>query len=309
LESEFERRVSELLRSDKLNGALGISQMAQFQLKAGISSLTSGLAFFDEVDDEALEQVPDYVLSDSLECDLDAIVSICAMMLKQGKYLPDNAEVGSRHGALPEGVRDGVYVEGWEDYSITDCRGEQLYTEVQLDLFGEPPSCRLGAAFWLIVQDICNEGRMLSEDWYHARIVLEYFREYPIRPESAFLIGMLYKELCVKEQYEGDLSEYYSKLAEQQESRKKGTEATKRKAEEQRDFCVRLFAKIALEAGPRIMMAPPEQQARELRRRVLEERPADFQRAGRPYSEAWFLQNVIEDRRLDIVQMIEASRR
>ena len=210
MESEFERRVSELPRSDKLNGALGISRMAQFQLKAGISSLTSGLAFFDEIDDEALEQVPDCVLSDSLECDLDAIVSICAMMLKQGKYRPDNAEVGSRHGALPEGVREGAYVEGWEDYSITDCRGEQLYTDDQLDLLGKPPSCRLGAAFWLIVQDICNDGRMLSEDWYNARIVLEYFREYPIRPESAFLIGMLYKELCVKEQYEGDLSEYYS---------------------------------------------------------------------------------------------------
>ncbi len=288
---------------------MGINHMAHFHLKEGITSLSSGVAFLDELEDDFLEQVPDYVLSDSIQCDLDSIVSICAAMLKLTKYLPEKTEVGTRYGALPKGKYHGAYIESWEDYSITDCKGAPLYSKEQLDLLGEPPASRLGVAAWLIVHDICNDGGMLSEDWYLARIVQEYFREFPIRPESAFLIGMLYKELCMKEQFEGDLSAYYAKLAEEQTSRKKGTAATRRKAEKLRDYCVQLFVEIAVEAGPRVMMAPPEQQARELRKRALQEHPEKFQRSGKPYSEVWFLRNVIEDRRLDIVQLIEEAQR
>jgi hypothetical protein len=309
LESEFEKRASRLIRSDKIGGSAGKMRMAQFETSCGLSFATSGVLFLDEVDEHFLNQVPDYVLSETLEGDLDTTVSTCALFFKRTKYLPDHTEAGSRYGALTDGAREGTFLRNWEDFSIENFEGKRLYTEDDLSTSPDLPEGRLAAALELIVKDICDDGRMLSEDWYLARILQEYFRSYPVSADSAYLIGALFKELSIKEAYEGDLAEYYKRLAASQAIREKGADATKKKAQELRDFCVQLFVSMAVEAGPRLMFAPPDVQAEELRKRALLERGEDFQRAGRAYQKEWFLQNVIEDRKLDIVDRLEAALR
>lgn len=309
MESEFEKRASRLIRSDKIGGSAGKMRMAQFETTRGLSFATSGVLFLDEVDEDFLNQVPDYVLSDTLEGDLDTTVSICALFFKRTKYLPDCTETGSRYGALRDGAREGAFLRKWEDFAIENFEGKRLYTEDDLSTSPDLPEGRLAAALKLIVKDICDDGRMLSEDWYLARILQEYFRSYPVSADSAYLIGGLFKELSIKEAYEGDLVEYYERLTASQANREKGADATKKKAQELREFCVQLFVSMAVEAGPRLMFAPPDVQAEELRKRALLERGEDFQRAGRAYQKEWFLQNVIEDRKLDIVNRLEAALR
>lgn len=300
---EFGKKTSELINNDIGFDLLGIKHMAQYRTVAGVSNMTSWIGFLEAVDEEMLNDLPDYILSDTLEKDLDVTINVCSMTLKESKYLPEKTEVGASHGALTEGQRQGAYLRNWRDFKIVDFEGRPLYTE---EMVVDQAECdALSNTLWLIVKDICDDDRMLSEDWYRARILYEYFREYPVPPENAFLIGELFKELCIKQAYEGELSAYYTKLEESQKKRAKGTDATKKKAEELRVYCVGLFAKMAQEIGPRLMMAPAEVQARELRLKALEERPEDFLRSGKPYSVEWFLRNIIEDRKLDIVEELE----
>lgn len=56
------------------------------------------------------------------------------------------------------------------------------------------------------------------------------------------------------------------------------------------------------------MMAPAEVQANELQRAALIKRPEDFIRSGKPYSVEWFLRNIIEDRKVQIVESLENRR-
>ena len=305
MKTEFEKKVSELLHSDGGFDFLGIKHMAQFGTRAGVSNLTSWVGFMEAVDDEDIEQVPDFILSDTLEKDLYVAINVCAMGLQKTKYLPNGTQTGSRMGAVSEGEHEGAYLKSWEDFEIVDFVDEPLYTEEILSAAEAAGQTRLAAALWSIVRDICEDGRMLSEDWYYARILHEYFREYPIKLESAFLIGELFKELCIKQAYEGDLSDYYNNLADEQLRRQRGAESTKKKAEELREFCVELFVEMALQVGPRLMMAPAEVQANELRKTALSQRPDDFVRSGKPYSVEWFLRNIIEDRKIQIVERLE----
>ena len=53
------------------------------------------------------------------------------------------------------------------------------------------------------------------------------------------------------------------------------------------------------------MFAPAEIQAHELRKVALDARPESFVRSGKPYSAEWFLRNVIEDRKLEIIEALE----
>jgi len=244
----------------------GVQRIAQYRTRAGVSDLTSWIGFLEAVDEDDVEQIPDFILSDTLEKDLDVAINVCALSLKQTKYLPNQTKVGSRGGALSEDQHEGAYLESWEDFEIINFVGEPLYTEEILSTSKATGQTRLAAALWFIVRDICEDGRMLSEDWYFARILHEYFREYPIKLESAFLIGELFKELCIKQAYEGDLSTYYVNLADQQSRRQRGAESTKKKAEELRAFCVELFVEMVGQIGPRLMMAPAEVQATELRK-------------------------------------------
>ena len=282
--------------------------MAQFHTQAGVSSLTSWMAFPDAQDDETLRDIPDFILSDTLEKDLDGTINVCAMALMKTKYLPEKAKTGGAFGAIAEDQREGAYLKAWEDFEIAGCNGLPVYTDADLSEVEDTNHDRLAAALWLIVKDICDDGRMLSPDWYRARILYEFFREYPVPPDNAFLIGELFKELCVKQAYEGELSTYYRSLAVDQERRQKGATATRQKAEELRGYCVQLFVELAEKVGPRIMFAPAEIQAHELRKVALEMRPDSFVRSGKPYSVEWFLRNVIEDRKLEIIEALEKIR-
>jgi hypothetical protein len=306
--SDFEKKNSLLINSDSGFEFLGLKHMAQFHTKAGVSSLTSWMAFPDAQDDEALRDIPDFILSDTLEKDLNITINVCAMALMKTKYLPDEAETGAAFGAMIEGQHEGAYLNAWEDFEIVGCDGLPVYTEASLVEADSTNHARLDAALWLIVKDICDDDRMLSPDWYRARILYEFFREYPVPPENAFLIGELFKELCVKQAYEGELSTYYRSMAEDQDRRQKGASATRQKAEELRAYCVQLFVELAEKVGPRIMFAPAEIQAHELRKVALEKRPDSFLRSGKPYSVEWFLRNVIEDRKLEIIEALEGIR-
>lgn len=308
MKTEFEKKISDLINSDGGFDFGGIKHIAQFHTRAGVSSLTSGVGFLGAVDQEDMEQVPDFILSDTLEKDLHSIVCDCAFSLKSTKYFPNQTKVGEKYGAIAEDGREGTYLKAWEDYEIINFESETLYTEDILSVTEAAGETRLSAALWLIVKDICDDGRMLSEDWYYARILHEYFREHPIKVESAFLIGGLFKELCIKQTYEGDLSTYYVNLTDEQLRRQRGAESTKKKAEELREFCVELFVEMSGQIGPRLMMAPPEVQATELRRAALSKRPEDFIRSGKPYSVEWFLRNIIEDRKVEIVEKLENRR-
>jgi hypothetical protein len=309
LKSEFENKISELLNSDDGPKLLGIQRMAQFHTRAGVSSLTSGVGFLNAVDEDDFEKIPDYILSDTLEKDLDATISVCALILRDTKYFPKKSQIGTIFGAAAKGEREGLNLKSWEDYEIVNFEGKPLYTEEILSKAEATGQTRLAMALWLIVKDICDDGRMPSKDWYGARMLYEYFREHPIKSESAFLIGALFKELCIKQTYEGDLSTYYLNLADAQLRRQRGAESTKNKAEELREFCVELYVEIADEMGARFMLAPLEVQAIELRRAALEKWPEDFIRSGKPYSIEWFSRNIIEDRKVQIVEGIENRRR
>lgn len=308
MKTEFEKKVSELLNSDGGFDLFGIKHIAQFRTRAGVSNLTSWVGLLSSVDDDDIEQIPDFILSDTLEKDLDVAITVCALSLKKTKYLPNGTQVGSWGGKISEDEHEGAYLKSWEDFEIVNFVGEPLYTDEILSTAEATGETRLAAALWSIVRDICEDGRMLSEDWYYARILHEYFREYPIKLESAFLIGELFKELCIKQAYEGDLSAYYDNLADEQLRRQRGAESTKKKAEELREFCVELFVEMAGQVGPRLMMAPAEVQANELRKAALSKRPDDFVRTGKPYSVEWFLRNIIEDRKVQIVEKLENQR-
>lgn len=309
MKTEFEKKISKLLNSDGGFNFAGIQHMAQFHTRAGISSLTSGVGFFNAVDEDYLERIPDYILSDTLEKDLDVAINVCVWGLMDTKYLPKGTKVGSGFGAVAQGEREGAYLKSWEDFEIVNFEGGPLYTEKILSEAEATGQTRLAMALWLVVKDICDDGRMLSEDWYRARMLYEYFHEYPVMSESAFLIGELFKEFCIKLAYEGDLSTYYLKLADEQLRRQRGAESTKKKAEELRVFCVELFVEMAVEVGPRLMMAPAEVQASELRQAAILKWPEGFVRSGKPYSVEWFLRNILEDRKLQIVEGIENLRR
>lgn len=307
MNDDFDKRKSELLRSDGWNGFLGIHRGAQYHTKAGVSSQISEVYFLEDISEEELEELPDYILSDTLQKDIESSVVVCAWGLKGTKYLPSDVSIGGKHGAIPEGEREGAYIEGWEDYTILGVDGTFLYTEEVIESAVKTGETPLGAAMWLVVKDICDSGGFLSLEWYRARIVYEYFRNYPIELDSAYLIGELFKELCTKQQFEGDLKSYYQGLIEVQEGRKKGARKIKQKAEELRQFCVTLFVELHRESGPRLLMAPDDVKAEELRKAALSTRPSDFQRAGEPYRKEWFLRNIIEDRRLEIMQALEES--
>ena len=305
---KFEKKTLELIQSDRITNFLDFQQMVQFQTRAGVSNLVSTVVFSEARDDDELEQIPDYILSDTLEKDLNGAIERCALGLKDTKYLPSITEIGSQFGALPLGELDGVYLKQWEDFAIINCNGELLYTEEILDEENATSQSRLAMALWLIVKDICDDGRILSEDWYKARMLYEYFYRRPVEPDSCFLIGGLFKELCMKQAFESDLSAYYQGLINEQSRRQRGSETTKSKAEELRSFCVNLFVEMADDLGPRLMLAPAEIQATELMKSALNKRPQDFMRSGKPYSKEWFLRNIIEDQKVQIIAALETLR-
>jgi len=309
MENEFKKKSSEVLNSDGGLDFLGIQHIAQFHTRAGLSSLVSTVGFLNAIDEDDLEQIPDYILSETLEEDLDSTINVCALSLRDTKYLPKETQVGSRFGAVAPGERDGAYLSSWEDFGIVNFEGGPLYTEEKLSEAEAKGQTRLAMALWLIVKDICDDGRMLSEDWYLARILYEYFGKHPVSSESAFLIGILFKELCIKQAYEIDLSTHYQNLADQQLRRQRGADATQKKAEELRVFCVELFVEMADEAGASLMMAPAEVQANELRKAAIDKRPDDFVRSGKPYSVEWFLRHILEDRKLEIIEGLKKLRR
>ena len=307
LASDFEKENPELTKSDGGFEFLGLKHMAQFYMRAVVSSSTSLIEFSEEQDDEDLLDYPDFVLSENLFKDLKTVVSSCALMLTETKYLPKSVKVGDELAMFLVGARNGKYLEAWEDFEIIGCDGVPIYTEVMLTDAGQTEQKKLAIAFRLIVKDICDDGRMGSPDWYRARILYEFFRENPVPPENAFLIGQLFKELSFRQAYEDELSTYHKSLTEDQKRRQKGAFATREKAQEQRDFCVGLFVDLVQEVGPRLAFASAEVQAHELRKIALNARPDSFTRSGKPYSDAWFLRNIIEDRKLEIIEALEKA--
>lgn len=305
--NDFKKRKSELLNFNDLNGVMGLQHISRFYTKAGVSSLYSEVGFLTQVKEEEIQDVPDYVLSDTLQADLETSVWVCLHQLKETKYIPENAHFSTRFGAVPEGEREGVNGEHWMDFEVTDHNGASLYTSDELSAIASDGQDVLGHVLWLIAKDICEAGGFLSPDWYKARIGCEYFKSYPVSKNSAYLIGELFKELCAKEQFEGDLVSYYHDLERDSSKRAKGTLATKNKAEELRIYAVELFVELANDIGPRLLMAPDDYKADSLRKEALSRRPNDFQRAGKPYGKEWFLRNVIEDRKIDIVKALEAA--
>lgn len=305
---DFDSRKSELLRSDADLKAFGIRQMAQFRTKGGISDLISLVFLVDALDGEQLEQMPDHVLSDTIDKNLAGTIVVCAHNLRDSKYFPDSIQtsIEMRNDAP---ISEVACISGWEKYDISGYDGANLYTEEFIQLAKDAEQDPLAQVLFLIVHDICEDGKMLSPDWYNARILLEYYRDTPIPADNSFLIGELFKELCLKISYEVDLVTYYRKLTEDQDLRRKGAKSTQRKAEIRRENCVELFAEMAAEQGPRLMMAPDGIKANALRDRAVKKFPDDFVRAGKPYSVEWFLRNIIEDRKLEIVEQIEASSR
>jgi hypothetical protein len=83
---DIERKTSELIHSDGGFEVLGLKRMAQFHTQAGVSSLTSWMAFPEKQDDESLRDIPDYILSDTLEKDLNVTINVCALALMKTKY-------------------------------------------------------------------------------------------------------------------------------------------------------------------------------------------------------------------------------
>jgi hypothetical protein len=108
LASDFGKKNSELINSDGGFEFLGLKHMAQFHTQAGVSSLTSWMAFPEEQDDESLRDIPDFILSDTLEKDLNVTINVCALELMKTKYFPDGTETGGAFGALIEGQREGL---------------------------------------------------------------------------------------------------------------------------------------------------------------------------------------------------------
>lgn len=306
--SDFDKRSSELIHSKKWgSNVLGIGADAEYFTRHGVSSQVSFPLFVGDVPENELQVIPDFILSDSLEKDLSSAVFVCACELRKTKYLPDTAEAVLVGGAVPDGRREGANLEKWKDLGIVNYEGCPLYTQEDLDVVTDGNELRL--ALWLIVKDICDDGGFLSEDWYYARILLEYFFAYPVEENRAYLIGALFKELCIKQVFEKDLSTYYKSEEEAQIARVKGASINKDKAEELRQYCVGLFVELYRTNGPRLLLAPDAIKADELMRLALSRRPTDFQRGGKPYRKEWFLNNVIEDRRLEIAQAIEALER
>jgi len=303
MEDDFLKKISNLIESGAEYKNFGIGRVDKYRTIAGVSNVTSWLGLVEGVDDVNSFEPPDYILSDTLDVDLSIPINFCTSALKRSKYLPVDTSIEVEIGALPGGQRKRPRLLGWKDFHVLSFENQLLFT---VEAFADADEHEaLAMALWMIVKDICDDGRMLSEDWYYARILLEYFREHPLPPENAYLIGQLYKELCVKLAYEVDLASYYSKLAERQGQRERGADANKRKAEELRSYCVSLFVKMIRENGHQLLMAPDRMKANELRLRALRERHFDFERSGKPYSVEWFLKNIIEDRRVDIVQELE----
>lgn len=275
--------------------------MAQFHIRAGVSSLALWMAFPNKLDEEGLDNISDYIHSENLSKNLDFTVSFCVHFLMKTKYFPGDTKAWIMFGEPSNGSSHNVQITGWEDYQIVNFEGEPLYTKEILseaEALGDNP---LATALFLIVKDMCDDGRIMSEDWYGARMVLEYYREDPVPPENAFLIGMLHKELCVKQAYEVDLTNYYKKLAEADIARRRGANTTREKGLELRALSVDLFIALVEEVGPPLWFASPIEQAKALRKAAIGHSPAEFMRDGKPLSEQWFLKHVIEDRKAEIV--------
>lgn len=301
-DDDFGVKFTKLVRSDSLNGQLGIKRSVQYHTKAGVSSLISNVYFLEDVDEADLNEIPDYIISDTIEADLMSTVSVCAEELRNTKYFPSRVKISEREGYSEGGERNGACIDDWEDFSIIGADGEILYSHEELEEAKLGGQNSLGTALWLIVKDICDSGEFLSENWYQAKILHEYFKTYPVSSNSAFLIGELFKELCSKQMFEGDLGAYFQSLEDAKSRRKTGAKNTKAKAEELRSYCVELFIEIAKNRGARVTMVPDDVKATELRRVALERRPADFLYAGKPYSKEWFLRHIFEDRRLEIIK-------
>lgn len=302
---DFLEKNKKLIRSDGSLDFLGIKKLAQYELSKGISSLTSSIGFLEDVDDEQISDIPDYVVSENIEKDFDSIVVTCILLFQKYKYLPNTAKINTTYGAVPKGQNEGVSIDNWEDYSIKNYYNQPLYTVRDVESFTDVNGNALGGIMNMIVRDICDDGKILSEEWYLARIITEYFEEYPVRISNSFLIGMLWKELCIKDQIEDSLEDYFLRLKREKESRKKGALKSKEKAEELRSHCVSIAVNLALDRGAKFMMAPPSLQAKTIREIAIRDRCDDFMRGGKKYSENWFLKNIVEDMKLDIIEAIE----
>lgn len=288
-------------------GLLGVRRAVVVQTRAGVSELVSWVGMFDDGEEENLEMIPDRVLSDSLDHRLDDVIEGVAEQFRLSKYLPDGAWIRFTIGLPLQSDNRNVMLKDWEDFGIEAMTGDVLYDQQELNAAIEAGQDPLAWALYLIVHDICDDGLMLTEEWYCARILYEYYREAELSADSAFLIGTLYRELRVKLEFEDDLSKHYSKLRLDQENRQKGSERTKSKSEELRTYCVQLYVKMALEIGMSLHYASKDYQAKELKERAINERPNDFQRNGKPYRHEWFLRHIIEDRHLDIIDGIKTA--
>lgn len=151
------KKTSDLVRSDDTNGAFGTKKMSQHHTKGGISSLISTISWLDDISDQDLEDIPDHVLSDNLDKDMDSSVSVCALGLKRSKYLPERTRVFT-WGVAPEGHREGVTLERWQDFNILNFQDEPLYTKEDLASASDENDEQLAFSLSLIVKDICDDG-------------------------------------------------------------------------------------------------------------------------------------------------------
>ena len=207
---------------------------------------------------------------------------MCLWELNSTKCLPANSIIGSRHGVIKDLEREGACVEGWLDFVVPGHLEQPVYTEETIETASDAGEHPISAAMWLVAKDICDAGGSLSHEWYQIRICYEYFREYPVPPDNAYLIGELFKELCGRQMFEGDLRVYCQGLLDTQARRKAGAASTKANAEQLREFCVALFADMEISQGARLILAPPEVQAEELKSAAMKKRPLDFLRDGKP---------------------------
>ena len=134
MSDEFDKLKSKLINLDKWHANFRIWHGTRYYTKAGVSSLYSEVYFLDDVSEEDIQEIPDYVLSDTLQADIQSAVTVCLLELKHSKYLPSDAKMGSRFGASPKGDREGVYMIGWKDFDILGVYGQPLYTEDEVSL-------------------------------------------------------------------------------------------------------------------------------------------------------------------------------
>jgi hypothetical protein len=195
---------NEVVRTDSFDDNIfGHAGMGHQRKKRGGSGfdaiyfVTNGNAVEIEAD------LPDGAYSELIVSELSSTISTCVYFLRLGKYLRSPVQITTRIC----GQKQKVSVRDWLDKSVNRGDGSSLfgpllehgeeYSEEQGDHLEPIPA--IGVAARLIVQDICENGGLFSDEWYFAKILQEYFCPKYMREDQIHLIGVLWEQLAQKQ--------------------------------------------------------------------------------------------------------------